>query len=141
VNSLPDINVWLALTFSGHPHHSAALTWFDGRPANSCAFCRMTQQGYLRLASNPKLFGADTLTLPKAWKAYDTALEDERVVFETEPAGVEMEWRSLTSGESFSAKIWNDAFLAAFAKQSALQLVTFDRGFRRYPGLNLKSLQ
>ena len=119
MNSLPDINVWLALTFSGHPHHASTLAWFDG------------QQGYLRLASNPRLFGSDLLSLPKAWKAYALALGDERIVFESEPVGIEDEWRSLTSGESFSAKIWNDAFLAAFAKQSALQLVAFDRGFRR----------
>ena len=29
---LPDINVWLALTFDSHAHHPAAKTWFDGLP-------------------------------------------------------------------------------------------------------------
>jgi predicted nucleic acid-binding protein len=26
---LPDVNVWLALTFDSHIHHPAAKKWFD----------------------------------------------------------------------------------------------------------------
>ena len=142
MNSLPDINVWLALTFSAHPHHAAAVAWFDSLDSGTtCAFCRMTQQGFLRLSSNPKAFGSDALSLPDAWNAFDTLMSDERVTFEDEPPSVEAEWRRLTGEESFSAKIWNDAFLAAFAKKAALELVTFDRGFRRYPGLALCLLE
>ena len=141
MNCLPDSNVWLALTFSAHPHHAAAVAWFDGLISGSaCAFCRMTQQGFLRLSSNPRAFGSDALPLPEAWKAFDTLRSDDRVTFENEPPAVEAEWRRLTGEESFSAKIWNDAFLAAFARTAALELVTFDRGFRRYPGLPLRLL-
>ncbi len=100
----------------------------------------MTQQGYLRLSTNPKVFGDDALSLPKAWDAYDFLLSDSRIFIEIEPAGIEAEWRKLTNDESFSPKIWNNAFLAAFAKTASLQLVTFDKGFRRYAGLNLDLL-
>lgn len=100
----------------------------------------MTQQGFLRLASNPKVFLSDALTLPLAWQAYDTLLSDARSYFENEPDGVVDEWRKFTGDEKFSAKIWNDAFLAAFAKLCGLRLVTFDQGFRRYRGLSLKLL-
>jgi len=68
-------------------------------------------------------------------------LGDERITLEDEPPAVAAEWRLLTDEESFSSKIWNDAFLAAFAKTAALELVTFDRGFRRYPGLRLRLLE
>ena len=27
---LPDVNVWVALTFDSHPQHPSAKTWFDG---------------------------------------------------------------------------------------------------------------
>lgn len=101
----------------------------------------MTQQRFLRLSSNPKAFGSDALSLPDAWNAFDTLMSDDRVTFEDEPPPVEAEWRRLTGEESFSAKIWNDAFLAAFARTAALELVTFDRGFRRYPGLALRLLE
>ena len=137
---LLDINVWLALTFSGHEHHSTAADWFDQAADDSCAFCRMTQQGFLRLASNPKAMLRDALSLPKSWGGYDRLLSDPRVFFAAEAPGTEDEWRALTGKESFSVKIWNDAFLSAFAKSSGLQMATFDRGFKRYPGLKLKVL-
>ena len=49
---LPDINVWLALTFDSHIHHAAAKAWFDPLSDEVCYFCRLTQQGFLRLATN-----------------------------------------------------------------------------------------
>ena len=101
----------------------------------------MTQQGFLRLSSNPKVFRSDALDLVEAWQAYDTLMSDERVTHESEPGGIEAEWRALTGDAAFSARIWNDAFLAAFAKATSRQLVTFDRGFQRYPGLKLKLLK
>ena len=45
---LPDINVWLALTFDFHIRHPAAKTWFDGVSNDICFFCRLTQQGFRR---------------------------------------------------------------------------------------------
>jgi predicted nucleic acid-binding protein len=59
---LPDVNVWVALTFDSHPHHPSAKTWFDGLTDEPLFFCRMTQQGFLRLASNPKVAGTHALT-------------------------------------------------------------------------------
>lgn len=140
MSCLPDINVWLALSFSAHPHHKAALAWFERAAPSSCAFCRMTQQGFLRLASNPAVFKSDALSLPNAWKAYDSLSGDERVRYEPEPPPIEPEWRALTKGEQFSARIWNDAFLAAFARCGAFELVTFDKSFSRYPRLRLRVL-
>jgi len=132
--------VWLALTFSAHPHHSAAQFWFQTVGATDVAFCRMTQQGFLRLASNANVFKSDALDQRSCWHAYDSLLRDSKVFFEAEPQGIETGWRNFTSEESFSSKIWNDAYLAAFAIGAGMELVTFDKGFRRYEGLNLKLL-
>ncbi|MBT5707587.1 MAG: PIN domain-containing protein [Verrucomicrobia bacterium] len=138
---MPDINVWLALSFSGHPHHQAALHWFDKVPEEAAAFCRMTQHGFLRLASNPKVFRSDALPLPKAWKAFDLLISDERVCFCDEVADIESEWRRHTRKAGFSPKIWNDAYLVAFAAKAGIQLVTFDRGFESYSGVDVKILR
>ena len=86
---LLDINVWLALTFDVHVHHASAKTWFDGLTDELCFFCRMTQQGFLRLATNQKIDGPDTLTLSEAWDQFDLFMGDPRVSFVAEPAGVE----------------------------------------------------
>jgi len=78
---LPDINVWLALAFDAHQHHPHAAAWFDGLPTRSCAFCRFTQQGFLRLATNPAVLKDDAVTLAEAWTCYDELIKDDRVFF------------------------------------------------------------
>lgn len=129
---LLDVNVWVALTFDQHPNHSSAKSWFDPLAGQICHFCRMSQQGFLRLATNRKAVGLNALTLDEAWAAYDAFLSDSRVAFATEPAGLEAHWRSFTRGATFSTHVWNDAYLAAFAVAAHLEVVTFDRGFTKY---------
>ena len=112
---LADVNVWLAVTFDSHVHHPAAKVWFDGLPPGEvCFFCRLTQQGFLRLASNRSVFGKHALSLGEAWRKYDQLLRDSRVAFAHEPADVETNWRAFTQGQTYSPKVWNDAYLAAF---------------------------
>src|SRR5262252_1837433 len=96
---LADVNIWLALAFQSHVHHPSAITWFDGLPAGQVLhFCRMTQQGFLRLATNPKAFGDEAVTLLRAWELYDALLNDPRISFAEEPSGVEPLWRDYTQG-------------------------------------------
>jgi toxin-antitoxin system PIN domain toxin len=130
---LPDINVWLALTFDSHVHHVSAKTWFDGLPSGAvCVFCRLTQIGFLRLASSKKAFGKHALKLPEAWQTYDTFLSDPRVSVAAEPVDLEIHWRNFTQHQSYSPQVWNDAYLAAFAVSANLELVTFDKAMAQY---------
>ncbi len=133
---LPDVNVWLALAFESHAHHVAAEAWFDGMEAESCVFCRLTQMGFLRLATNPRAFGPEAVSMNEAWGLYDQFQSDERVGVTHEPVRIEEEWRKHTGSRTFSPKLWNDAYLAAFAIASGLKLVSFDQGFRQYEGLD-----
>src|SRR5579871_5285075 len=112
---LPDINVWLALSFDRHKHHPAANTWIGSLAGEVCYFCRTSQQGFLRLATNPKVMAADAVSLSRAWQLYDTMLTDPRIEFATEPAGLDPAWRAFTQGSTFSTNVWTDAYLAAFA--------------------------
>lgn len=130
---LPDINFWLALAFEVHAHHRMAEAWFKKTGPDTCAFCRLTQQGFLRLATNPAVFKDEAVTMEKAWSCYDSLTEDERVYFVGEPLGLEKAWRLLTKKRRYSHGVWNDAYLAAFAQIANLEIVTFDRGFREYP--------
>src|SRR5687767_1420006 len=99
---LPDVNVWLALTFDSHVHHPAAKAWFDGLSSDICCFCRLTQQGFLRLVTNPKAFGARAVTLDEAWRQFDLYLSDPRVEFADGPVMIENHWRSFTQKQTFS---------------------------------------
>jgi toxin-antitoxin system PIN domain toxin len=137
---LPDINLWLALAFESHVHHGRAKKWFESRSNDGCCFCRATQQGFLRLVTNPKAFGAEAVTLSDAWRMYDEFFVDSRVSFSDEPPNVEKHWRAYTMRETFSPKVWNDAFLAALAMTAGFDLVTFDKGFAQYAGLRFTIL-
>lgn len=95
----------------------------------------MTQQGFLRLATNPQAHHAGAVPMNRAWELYDSLRADLRIAFHDEPTDIEPIWRTLTHGDSFSPHVWNDAYLAAFAQLADLEVVTFDRGFTKYTGV------
>ncbi len=132
---LPDVNVWVALSFSSHVHHPSANAWFKSLSNESLYFCRMTQQGFLRLVTNSRAFPTAAVPLSRAWQMYDAILTDPKIAFTSEPASIESHWRAFTQGSTFSPNVWNDAYLAAFCVAGNYELVTSDKGFARYPGL------
>lgn len=125
----PDINVWVALTYDRHIHHSVARDWFDHLPPLArLFFCRLTQLGLLRLLSSEAVMGPDSAKSQQdAWKAYDSWRQDERIEFVEEPVGLEAHFRSLTRSPRASPKDWADSYLLAFASSADLRLVSFDR--------------
>ena len=132
---LPDINVWLALVFEAHEHHRRAAEWFGALGPRDGAFCRFTQHGFLRLATNRSVFKDDALTMANAWSCYDTLLSDDRVLFLPEPVGLEPHWRRHTRKRGYSHRVWSDAYLVAFAEALGMTNVSFDRGFGDYVGV------
>jgi uncharacterized protein len=138
---LPDVNIWVALNLSDHTHRKASKLWFDDNYAdNSILFCRATQQGFLRILTNPsvlKIYGLDALTNHQAWHNFETAMTDTRISFADEPVGIVETWKSLALRKTASPKLWMDAYLAAFAIKSGFQLITADHAFTQFKGLNL----
>jgi toxin-antitoxin system PIN domain toxin len=127
----PDINVWVALTYEGHSHHSNAVEWFATLPPDAAfVFCRFTQLGLLRVLTAPAVMRDEVMTQPQAWAAYDRWLKDPHVEFVDEPAEIGTRFRALTRLRQPATKDWADAYLAAFATVGQLTLVTFDRGLR-----------
>ena len=128
----PDINVWVALTYEGHIHHRAAKNWFDPLGASArLFFCRFTQLGLLRLLTAEAVMGQEeVMSQAEAWGAYDRWLADERVGFLEEPAGLEPTFRAMTRLRHPAPKDWADSYLAAFALNFGLALVTFDRALQ-----------
>jgi len=127
----PDVNVWVALTYEGHAHHSHAAEWFATLGPNvTFAFCRFTQLGLLRLLTAAAVMGDEVMTQPQAWAAYDRWRDDPRVEFVDEPTEIETRFRALTRLRQPATKDWADSYLAAFATVGQLTLVTFDRGLR-----------
>ena len=128
---LPDINVWIALASDLHTHHLSAEEWFSSLESRSVAFCRVTQLGFLRLVSNPRVMGTDSVSQREAWKLYEHMSRDERVFFASEPAGIEEIWKPISLSLLSGINLWTDAYLAAFAQAHSWILVTFDKDFSR----------
>ena len=130
---LPDINVWVALAVAEHSHHSAARVWFEAAEGDMIAFCRVTEMGLLRLLTNLRVMGEDTLKPARAWSVLDGFYQDARILFAAEPRGLEPSWRALTAKRSSGTNFWTDAYLAAFGSAAGYTVVTFDRGFSAFP--------
>lgn len=135
---LCDTNVWLALALSGHSHQPPAALWFQNLGAGDTAeFCRATQISFLRLLTTLTVFGANALSNDAALDCYLQLADDPCAALCIEPVGLESRWQQFAGHAQPSPKRWMDAYLAAFAATAGLRLVTFDQGFRVYPGLDL----
>jgi len=134
--SLPDVNLWIALVAEGHVHHVPAREWFAAQPDASVAFCRITQMGLLRLLTNSNVMGRAPRTIVQAWETFEQLRADRRLDFATESDRLDAVWRPLMTQAGVGPSSWTDAYLAAFAEANSYSLVTFDRGFERWPALN-----
>jgi len=134
---LADVNLWLALLYDRHIHHSAAQTWLQTLDGGQVLFCRFSQMGLLRLLTNEAVMRKDVRTQRSAWVAYDRALTDPRVAFADEPPRLEIGFRKFTASQKTSTKVWADAYLLAFAAAANLMLATFDKALETYPGVEI----
>lgn len=137
---LADSNIWLALALSKHEFHSAARTWLAERGPHEAHFCRSTQQSFLRLLTTRAVlapYRIPPLSNKAAWSVYDGLRADERISWVEEPSGLEASWKKFSGGSNPSPKLWMDAYLAAFAMAGGHQLVTTDKAFKQFKGLNL----
>ncbi len=138
---LADSNVWLALALSKHVHHAAARAWLGQQaPPKTVFFCRSTQQSFLRLLTTSAVFtpyGIPPLSNKAAWAVYEGFRADARMSWVDEPRGLEASWKRLAAATKPSPKLWMDAYLAAFAIAGGYQLVTTDKAFKQFKGLDL----
>jgi uncharacterized protein len=55
VTALLDVNVLIALVWPNHVHHRLARSWFEAHHAGGWATCSFTQNGFVRISSNPRV--------------------------------------------------------------------------------------
>lgn len=137
---LADVNVWLATIVDAHPHHESAARWWSNDVVPSdvvVSFCRVTQLGLLRLLTNERVMGKQRRSVKAAWEDYQQLVGQRPVSYSNEPPGIEAVLHELFDGKRSSRNFWTDAYLAAFARAGAMELATFDRGFRRFTGVKL----
>jgi uncharacterized protein len=125
VRALLDVNVLIALLDTDHASHDSAVDWFTKHARKGWASCPITQNGCIRIMSNPnypkplpvqavieRLADACRQNIHDFWSD-DVSLLNSEVVDATRIHGP----RQLT-----------DIYLLALAVQNEGRLVTFDSG-------------
>ncbi len=138
---LADVNVIFPLLLSRHQHRRKALEWFDATAAGDVALCRLARLGVLRLLCTGQVMGPDVLQPCSALEALEALEADERIVLLHEPEGLDAKLKMLVVSRATTPNLWTDAYLAAFARVAALKLVSFDRGFSKFAGLDFVLLE
>ena len=125
LRALLDVNVLIALLDSDHASHDSAIDWFAKQAREGWASCAITQNGCIRIMSNPgypnplpvqavvqSLAGACRENVHEFWPD-DVSLLDSRIVDPSRIHGP----RQLT-----------DIYLLSLAVKHQGKLVTFDAG-------------
>ncbi len=142
--ALPDVNVWLALSIPQHAFHKAANDWFNDVKEGSLLFCRSTQQGLLRLLTTTAVvapYSLAPLSNRQAIARIREVLTDDRIDLVGEPNGMEEQWMRFADSKHSSPKLWMDAYLAAFAFTGGYRLVTIDKAFKQFNGVDLQMIR
>jgi toxin-antitoxin system PIN domain toxin len=126
--ALPDVNVLVALAWPNHIHHEPAHAWFSEHQAAGWATCPLTESGFVRVSSNPRL-------TPEARRPREALQLLEKIV---SLAG-HVFWDDATSivrsahvaRERLTGyRQVTDAHLVAIALAHGGRVATFDRGMR-----------
>jgi uncharacterized protein len=129
----PDINVWLAIVVERHVFNGPASAWWNQDHSDAIVFCRFTQLGLLRHLTNAATMKGSPLTNRQAWKIFETVQTDTRVRFFPEWPALDSLLKSYSDVNQAATNVWGDAYLAAYAAVNEATLVTFDKGFAKYP--------
>jgi predicted nucleic acid-binding protein len=113
---------------------------FDGLEVGEAGLCRIVQLALVRLLGNPSIMGVHAVSASAAWNLIESLVEDERVDFIPELLRVDSVLPNLLNYEIPTGKLVTDAYLAAFAITASRRLVTLDRGFRQFRGLDVDLL-
>ena len=130
----PDINVLLAASRTDHVHHKTALRWLhrtlaECETGGSIEILPMVAAGFLRLATNPKIF-VNPMPIEAALGFLGSLLAMSGV----EILEIGREWPTLgrlCAEHQLNGNSVPDAWIAAVVKTNSGHLVTFDRDFNR----------
>jgi len=140
---LPDVNIWLALGLPEHVHHRTVTEWW-GSDDLPIYFCRASQQGVLRILTTAAVlapYKLAPLSNREAQLRMNDMLALERVRVADEPQAIEVDWERYADSGFASPKLWMDAYLAAFARCGGYRLVTTDKAFKQFKGLDVLVLK
>jgi len=133
---LPDLNVWLALACPEHSHHRQAVHYWEHQAGEQVLFCTVTALGLVRLVCQPKLMGAAVKTLREASSLLEAFYQQPGVSMASAEHVGWVVFHQLLRTHALPPRLCTDAYLAAVAIANGWRLVSFDRDFERFEGLD-----
>jgi toxin-antitoxin system PIN domain toxin len=124
MRALLDVNVLIALLDEGHVHHSLATGWLEREIHYGWASCPLTQNGCIRIMSQPKYPGS-VIAAQVADRLAEAARSPDHEFW---PADVNMlsedvfDWSRVLGHRQVT-----DVYLLALAVHHGGRFVTFDR--------------
>lgn len=121
---LLDVNALLALAWPNHQFHAAVVEHLEQRPSQRWATCALTQLGFVRLSSNPKIVEVRKTPADAVGLLADLTRDPQHVYLEALPALPETAsvFRHLLGHQQVT-----DAYLLGVAEASGATLLTLDR--------------
>jgi len=124
VKALLDVNFLVALAWKQHQFHPAATHWLEKHESLGWATCAITQLGFIRLSSQPSIFGSQAKTPEQARLLLGHYISrKDHTFFSTLPTPSECAEFSKIIGPN---KV-TDAYLLHVAHHHHAKFVTFDQ--------------
>ena len=111
------------------------MHYWEQQAAERVLFCTVTALGLVRLVRQPKLMGSAVMNAAEASALLQEFCQQPGVSLAApEHDGFEVFHQFLRHGD-LPARLCTDAYLAALAIANGWRLVSFDRDFERFEGL------
>jgi hypothetical protein len=132
---LPDVNVLLALSDTGHEGHRLAAKWFGQLKGSQFALCPITESGFVRLSANPHVGGREigvAIAMLQTIRALPNCVDFP----------VDRSWMTLVA--PFASRLHGyrqvtDALLLGLAVRHRCILVTLDQRVQALAGAQFQS--
>jgi toxin-antitoxin system PIN domain toxin len=124
MRSLLDVNVLIALFDSDHVHHATATQWLQLNGANGWASCPITQNGCLRIMSQPGY--PNPLSIPELVSRLRQATATEYHHFIADNISL-LDSGCINQSMLLNSQQLTDIYLLALAVKNSCCLVTLDR--------------
>lgn len=128
MRALLDINVLIALLDSAHLHHERARVWLSANIAHGWASCPITQNGCLRIMSQPAYPQAEALV--RVAERLRRATATEHHAFWPDSIS-SLEAESIDARRIHGPKQLTDIYLLALAVRNGGRFVSFDARIAR----------
>jgi toxin-antitoxin system PIN domain toxin len=125
MRALFDVNVLVAMFDAQHLHHTRVLHWWLQNRAHGWASCPLTQNGFLRVISQPSY--AFPVSIADAFEYLRRNVQTDEHAFWPDDVSL-LDERTVSREHVLGPKQLIDVYLLALAVKHGGRLATFDRG-------------